>query len=162
MNKDSLFDAYMPPWQCMATRQINQTMQITYLLYGLVVGLQAFFFKADSCTNAANKRKRLSLLLFTYHTSLRSVSLKAGNGPENSEALSGHSFCFFGTECLEVQGQLGRLAARVVEGGESKRQREKGGVGPIGPFVMRLICTTALNWLQQLINVLESWHKKFI
>lgn len=94
------------------------------------------------------------------------MSLKAGNGPENSEALSGHSFCFFGTECLEVQGQLGRLAGRVVEGGESKRQRErereKGGVGPIGPFVMRLICTTALNWLQQLINVLESWHKKFI
>lgn len=53
------------------------------------------------------------------------MSLKAGNGPENSEALSGHSFCFFGTECLEVQGQLGRLAGRVVEGGESKRQRER-------------------------------------
>lgn len=77
-----------------------------------------------SCTNVPNKRNRLAFLLFTYQTSLRSVSLKAGNGPENSEALSGHSFCFFGTECLEVQGQLGRLAGRVAEGGESKRQGE--------------------------------------
>lgn len=64
-----------------------------------------------------------ALLLFTYHTSLRSLSLKAVNGPENSEALSGHSFCFYGAECLEVQGQLGRLAGRVAEGGETKRRR---------------------------------------
>lgn len=62
----------------------------------------------------------------TFHTSWRSVSLKAGNGPENSGALSGHSFCFFGTECLEVPGQLGRLAGRVAEGGESRRQGERG------------------------------------
>lgn len=68
---------------------------------------------------------QLSFLLFTYRTSLRSLSLKAGSSPENSEALSGYSFCFFGTECLEVQGQLGRLAGRVVEGGKSKRQRER-------------------------------------
>lgn len=53
------------------------------------------------------------------------MSLKAGSSPENSEALSGHSFCFFGTECLEVQDQLGRVARRVVEGGKSKRQRER-------------------------------------
>lgn len=66
-----------------------------------------------------------AFFLFTYNASLRSVSLKAGNGPENSGALSGHSFCFFGTECLEVQGQLGRLAGRVAEGGESKRRGER-------------------------------------
>lgn len=36
------------------------------------------------------------------------------------------------------------------------------GAAPSGLFALKLICTTALNWLQQLINVLESWHKKFI
>lgn len=104
----------------MATRRTNQTMQRTDLLYGLVVGLQA-----ELALNVPNKRNRLNLLLLTYRTSLRSVSPKAGNGPENSEALPGHSFCFFGIECLEVQGQLGRLAGRVVEGGKCKRQRER-------------------------------------
>lgn len=63
-----------------------------------------------------------ALLLFTYDTSLRSRRLMAVNGPENSEALSGHSFCFCDAECLEVQGQLGRLAGRVAEGGETKRR----------------------------------------
>ena len=55
-----------------------------------------------------------------------------------------------------------REGGEVREEQETRRGIEKGGVSPIGPFVMRLICTTALNWLQQLINVLESWHKKFI
>lgn len=63
----------------------------------------------------------------TFHTSWRSVRPKAGNGPENSGELSGHSFCFFGTECLEVPGQLGRLAGRVAEGGESRRREGKEG-----------------------------------
>ena len=84
---------------------------------------QVYF--CDSCINVPNKRNTLSLLLFTFNTNLRSVSLKAGNGPENSEALPGHSFCFFGTECLDVHGQLGRLAGRVIEGGKCKRQRER-------------------------------------
>ena len=67
-----------------------------------------------------------------------------------------------------MQGQLGRLAGRVAEGGETKRRREgerkkeRGGVGPIGAFVMRLICAATINWIKKLINVLESWHKKFI
>lgn len=92
--------------------------------------VQARFIRAESCTNVPNKRKRLGLLLFffsTFHTSWRSVRLKAGNGPENSGELSGHSFCFFGTECLEVPGQLGRLAGRVAEGGESRRRERKEG-----------------------------------
>lgn len=165
MNGDSVCDAFRPAAQFTAPRVINPTVLVTFvvLLCGCFIRLsrtsvwQNCFFQTGP------------FLLVTYHTSLRSVSLKAVNGPENNEALSGHSFCFYDTECLEVQGQLGRLAGRVVEGGETKRQRvgekkkkKKEGVGPIGAIVMRLICTTALNWLQQLINVLESWHKKFI
>lgn len=71
------------------------------------------------------KRNQLSFLLFTYHTSLSSVSLKAGSSPENSEALSGHSFCFFGTECLEVLGQLGRLGGEGGEGRVRDKERER-------------------------------------
>ena len=67
---------------------------------------------------------------------------------------------------LRAEGLVGKQSVRVVE-------KEEGGVGagvggwgwwtgPAGPFVLKLICAATLNWLQQLINVLESWHKKFI
>ena len=39
--KGSIFDAHRPPLQFMATRQINQTMQTTDLLYGLASCLEA-------------------------------------------------------------------------------------------------------------------------
>lgn len=42
-------------------------------------------------------------------------------------ALLGHSFCFFGTDCLEVRGQLGRLAGSVVEDGNE----QDGGSGSV-------------------------------
>lgn len=53
----------------------------------------------------------------------------------------------------------------VVDARESVLARGRVGrveMGPAGPFVLKLICAATLNWLQQLINVLESWHKKFI
>lgn len=76
---------------------------------------------------AFRARQKESTEPFAFHLSYKfEISEPEGRKrPENSEALSGHSFCFFGTECLEVQGQLGRLAGRVVEGGKSRRQRER-------------------------------------
>lgn len=59
--------------------------------------------------------------------------------------------------------QKGERASERERKREREKENEKEGRGqPYRIIVMRLICTTALNWLQQLINVLESWHKKFI
>ena len=77
--------------------------------------------------------------------------------------------------CCRFKGR-GDAGKAVSEGGRKEGEKEEeeegggeGGVegvggwtGPAGPFVLKLICAATLNWLQQLINVLESWHKKFI
>ena len=93
-------------------------------IYGLLVGLQAVLL--SSLLHKCAKQKE-SKGPFAFHR-LNKFEISEPEGckhSENSEALSGHSFCFFGTECLEVQGQLGRLAGRVEERGKSRRQRER-------------------------------------
>lgn len=55
MNKDKLFDACMPFWKFIATRQIKHTMHSAHFLYGLAVGLEAALLRC-SCTNVPDKK----------------------------------------------------------------------------------------------------------
>ena len=155
VNKDSPFDAYMPAWQFMATRQINHNNANNRFA---LCFLRLVYSEAASCTNAPNKRNRVSL--FAFHLSYK-FEISEPEGWKRSRK----QWSIIRTQFLLLWHRVpwsARAAGKTSWEGDRGRGREKGGVGPIGPFVMRLICTTALNWLQQLINVLESWHKKFI
>lgn len=108
VNQDSLFDAYMPPWQSTDTAQIKQAIQITDLLYGWWGWFTSSFIELSPVQNVPNKGKdwAFSLFFFLCFSPLIQVwdqwAWRLEAVQKNSEALSGHSFCFFGSECLEV------------------------------------------------------------
>lgn len=68
LNKDKLFDAYMPSWKFIATRQIKRTMQSAHFLYGLVVSSDAGLLRC-SCINVPDKKE--STELFAFHLSYK-------------------------------------------------------------------------------------------
>lgn len=160
MNKESLSEAYRPARQFVGTRQINYTMQINRSAVWF-----CGWFTSGLLANVPKQKADWAFSLFTYRTSLRSLSLKPPNGPKKHRGIIRTRFLLLWHRVPWSARAAGKTS---WEGGwgrgeqETARGREKGGVGPIGAFAMRLICTTALNWLQQLINVLKSWHKKFI